>query len=188
MPPNRPPLQPPAPEADYEAAYEASFDEPHQPKRPRPGPLAAKLTGLAASVGTMAYTAGAGTGNAHLAYDGTVILAQAEALGRALDKLARENPAIRRALEKMVATTAWTELGMVSASILVPIMACHGFLPADAATVMGAAPPPPRPPRSPKARASDNGNAEAEPEQFGTVVDLGGGQAGGTTTFSGPGL
>lgn len=62
-------------------------------------------------------------------YDGQAILARSEALSGALDRLALENPKIRRALEAAMNGGAWGEVVMVVAPMAVAILCHHGILP-----------------------------------------------------------
>jgi hypothetical protein len=61
--------------------------------------------------------------------DGQAILTGAPELAAALDQLARENPAVKRVLEQLLATSAWGAVAMATAKILLPIAANHELLP-----------------------------------------------------------
>jgi len=50
---------------------------------------------------------------------------QAPILAKAWDNLAKENPAVRKALNSLLATSAWGEVAMVTAMTIIPIMDHH---------------------------------------------------------------
>lgn len=79
-----------------------------------------------------------------LAYDVVVIGQQSELLAAELVRLAESTPWLDRALRSAVKARESGKLLVLFTSIAVPIMANHGLLPADAATLVGA-PPPPQP-------------------------------------------
>jgi len=58
---------------------------------------------------------------------GTWIGKQAEVNAEAWDKLARENPNVRRTLERILATSAWGGVAMTTAMTLLPILEHHNF-------------------------------------------------------------
>lgn len=166
-----------APE-EAERRYESSqgapggFEEsPVAPKGPSAGPLKAKLTGMIASLGTTVWTMGQARQSPAVVYDGTVIIARAEDLGAALDALAKENPRVRKALEAMVATSAWADVAMVSVSIVLPMLAAHGILPAETATMVGAPEPPPRPDPAPEVITPNGADPASSDVGFHTPVD-----------------
>lgn len=76
------------------------------------------------------------------AYDGQRILAGAEDLAAALDKVAKEQPAVQRALEAVVTGSTWGSVALAAAPIIIPICANHGLIPPATAELVGAPPPP----------------------------------------------
>src|SRR5258708_13617508 len=58
---------------------------------------------------------------------GTWIGSQATANAEAWDKLARENPAVRRAIERFLVASAWGEVAMTTGMTLVPILQHHNI-------------------------------------------------------------
>lgn len=64
-------------------------------------------------------------------FDGEVIAENAHELAESWHKLAQQNPAVKRALEAMMQTGAWSGVLMTSAAVLVPILQNHGVIPAD---------------------------------------------------------
>jgi hypothetical protein len=143
-----------------------------------PGRPPASKTKLAPKLEEL-FSAGAAVGlmyamarsDERLAYDAQRALEGAERLALALDKAAQESPALRRALDMLVTTSAWGELGMALGSIVLPILANHGMLPEAAATLVGAPAPPPRPVREDPAPAA--GGNGAPPGQW-KPLDLSG--------------
>jgi hypothetical protein len=65
------------------------------------------------------------------AFDGEVVAENAHELAESWHKLAQQNPAVKRALEAMMQTGAWSGVLMTSAAVLVPILQNHGAIPAD---------------------------------------------------------
>lgn len=90
-------------------------------KAPRKGSLEQRLAGTIGLVGTVVYALDA--------FDGEQILVRGDALAKALDHLAAENPAVKRVLEAMMAGGAWGEVVMVVAPMAVAIMAHHNIIP-----------------------------------------------------------
>lgn len=61
--------------------------------------------------------------------DGLAILQGAERLSIALDKAAKQNPSVRRALEAALTGGVWAEVSFAVGAIAVPIAMNHGMLP-----------------------------------------------------------
>jgi len=101
------------------------------------------------SVGGLLTMAGVVRGNDVLTYDGQILLAGAEDWADAMEALAAENPQVRRVLEVVVATSAWSQVVTTTAAMVVPILAAHRILPPIAATVFGADLPPEPPAKAP---------------------------------------
>jgi len=89
--------------------------------RGRPASLEGKLEELFAGIGLMV-----GVVNME---DGLVITERAPDLAHAYNKLAQENKYIRDILQKLVETSAWSEVVFVTAAVLLPIAKNHGWLP-----------------------------------------------------------
>lgn len=71
-------------------------------------------------------------------FDGQTIIEGAPRLAASLDNLARQNPTVKATLERMLAGSAYGAVAASLGSILVPILAHHGLLPA----LPGILPPP----------------------------------------------
>ncbi len=71
--------------------------------------------------------------------DGNAIMQGSERLAGSLETLAKENPAIRKALEKMLKGSAWGGVVLASASIALPIAVNHGLIPQELAGIMSLA-------------------------------------------------
>jgi hypothetical protein len=97
-------------------------DAPPRPSSGRRQALAPRLEQLIGTVGFAVCMANM--------TDGTAILNGAPALASALDDLARENPRVRKVLEGLLATGAWSGVAIAAANIAMPILANHDMLPA----------------------------------------------------------
>lgn len=93
--------------------------------RPKAGgkvtPLRTQLLGTISLVGTVVFTIDP--------YDGQVILGRAEQVATALDHLAQQNPAVKRALLALTTGSSWGELVLAVAPIVLAIAAHHGLVP-----------------------------------------------------------
>lgn len=123
-------------------------------------PSVQRLEGLIGSIGAGLYLVNP--------YDAERVLAGGSELAESLHQVAKDNPAVRRVLNAALATTGWAQLGAALMPVLIPILANHGVLPAEAADAQGA----PRPPRAaggrptapapaPAAAAEGNGHQPA---------------------------
>lgn len=87
------------------------------PPKPRPGQLVKPFTDLYVTVGTMM-----------LPFDqvcGMAVVSSAPKCAEALEQLARENPAVRRALMAMVETSVWGAVLAAHAPILLAVAMHH---------------------------------------------------------------
>lgn len=164
---DRSPKPPPAPPADEQLAIvppDAPDAAPARPKRSRssssssagkpgrPTKAAAASRDAAALRDPLAemLNAGAGAlviygtvrGDDRLVYDGGIVASNADRLTDTLVQLATENAAVLRALQALVTGSRVSALVGTLAAVAVPIAACHGLLPASAAQLVGAPPPP----------------------------------------------
>ncbi len=73
---------------------------------------------------------------------------KADELAAELVALAEKNPSLYAALVTLVRGSQWAKLGGLVVSITIPIAANHGLLPVETVALVGAKPPPPRPPRT----------------------------------------
>lgn len=64
-------------------------------------------------------------------FDGEVVAENAHELAEAWFKLAQQNAAVKKALEAMMQTGAWSGVIMTSAAVAVPILQNHGVIPAE---------------------------------------------------------
>ena len=118
---------------------EDSTPEGSTTKRTRKSNLQPKLEALFLSIGMIV--------SFKCAFCGTEIIGkQAPALAKAWDNLAKENPAVRVALNKLLATSAWGEVAMVTAMTIIPIAEHHNF------SIM------------PKPRARPTSNSQVQPD------------------------
>jgi len=71
-------------------------------------------------------------------YCGDRILTQGPALTDSLVELSKQNPNVKRMLASLSQTSVWGGVIIASASLVLPIMAHHGLVPAPIASLMGA--------------------------------------------------
>ncbi|MFD7908342.1 hypothetical protein ACFV4G_39640 [Kitasatospora sp. NPDC059747] len=69
--------------------------------------------------------------------DGMVVLEGVPALAAALSKLAEENPAVKANLERALTAGAWSGVIAAALPILVGILANHGAVPKNIASMLG---------------------------------------------------
>jgi hypothetical protein len=64
-----------------------------------------------------------------LAFDGQVLLAKSDDVGKTISDIADKNPFIKRSLERLIGAGGMASIGAVCASLAIPILANHGMLP-----------------------------------------------------------
>lgn len=94
--------------------------------------LEKRLTEMYVSIGTMVIVADPTCGLA--------VVQAAPEIGAALDNLAKENKSVRKALEKMLQGGAWGGVIMAHFPIITTVLAHHGLLPEQVASVIGVEP------------------------------------------------
>lgn len=104
-------------EPGFDPDKEPGFDLPETPPY-RPSPLKNKLVQLYAGIGLGL--------SAFDPYCGSQIIANAEATGTAMDKLARENASVKRVLERLVATSVVLEVVSAHVPIMMAVAMHHG--------------------------------------------------------------
>lgn len=87
--------------------------------------------------------------------DGLAIIEGAERLSIALDKAAKQNPAVRRTLEAALTGSVWAEVAFASGAIALPIAVNHRILPSGLLGVVG---------MPEGSAASENGNGPHDSE------------------------
>jgi hypothetical protein len=95
---------------------------------PRRASLESRLQGTIASLGTSVMVAGAVAGEA-VSADGLLIVQAAPSLAAALDKIAKDNPAVAASLERMLTAGVWSGLIVALLPVLVGIAGNHGLIP-----------------------------------------------------------
>lgn len=65
------------------------------------------------------------------AFDGEVIAENAHGLAEAWYKLSQQNAAVKKMLEGMMQTGAWSGVMMTTAAVTIPILQNHGVIPAN---------------------------------------------------------
>lgn len=104
-------------EPTFDTDNEPGFEIPDTPPY-RPSPLKNKLVQLYAGIGLGL--------SAFDPYCGGQIIANAEATGIAMDKLARENASVKRVLERLVATSVVLEVVSAHVPIMMAVAMHHG--------------------------------------------------------------
>lgn len=99
------------------------------PAAPRPAALERRIRDFIESIGALVLIANVA--------DGTLIVMGAEQQAAALNSLANENATVKRALETMLAASAWGAVVTAFAPTLIGIAANHGALPAPLTTLFG---------------------------------------------------
>lgn len=99
-------------------------------------------------------------GDAVLMYDAQHLANHAEQLATQLDKLAQQNPAVKRVLESLLKASDSAELITLVGVIVVPLLANHGIIPAGLAQLVGAPPVPERPAPSKTSAPADEHQAD----------------------------
>lgn len=72
-------------------------------------------------------------------YDGSIVLAGADDLARALVSVAESNASVRKILEALVNASAWGAVATAVVAVALPIAANHGLVPAWGARMIGGA-------------------------------------------------
>lgn len=121
----------PGPDGEPEAETEAP---PKKGARPRPGTASptrkpSSPASLQAQLAELITGLGGAVAFAN-PVDGQIIADQADALASALDRLAKQNPMVRRVLQSLLIGGAWGEvLSVVVLGVVLPIAMNHGALP-----------------------------------------------------------
>lgn len=95
-----------------------------------PMPVKAEIASLLSMLGLGVY--------AYNPVDGRIIMEGADRLADALYNLAKESPAVRKALVAALAGSAWGQLGAALMPILLPIAANHGLVDSELVAKVGA--------------------------------------------------
>jgi hypothetical protein len=148
-PPKRPTTR--AGRAAAAAARKAANKAPREDKAPkgskvpRRASLETRLTGSLTTLGTMVAAAGAMTTPA-VQLDGVAIIQHAPSIAAALDKVAKDDPRVAQALERMLTAGVWSGLIAAMLPLVLAIAANHGAIPESIAAMLGATPADPTPP------------------------------------------
>lgn len=105
---------------------------------PRRASLETRLTGSLVTLGTMTAAAG-GMVNEAFTADGILIVEHAESIAKALDKVAKDQPHVAAALERMLTAGVYSGLIAAMLPVVIGIAANHGALPQSVAGLLGAA-------------------------------------------------
>lgn len=113
---------------------------------PRRASLETRLQGSLATIGTAVMVSGSMTSEA-ITKDGLLIVQNAPNIAAALDKVAKDDPRVAAALERMLTVGTWSGLIAAVLPVAVGIAANHGAIPGHVAALFGteAAPAEPEP-------------------------------------------
>jgi hypothetical protein len=73
--------------------------------------------------------------------DGFIIVENSKSLAMSWTALAQENPTVKRAINGLLETGAWSAALMASAAVVIPILDNHGYIPARFSQFVPSAPP-----------------------------------------------
>lgn len=104
--------------------------------RPRKADLENRLTTSLVTLGTGLTAAGAMTSPA-IAADGILVIRQAPDVSKALSDLAKNDPRVAAALERMLTVGTYGALVAAVAPLMIGIAANHGVIPAHVAGMVG---------------------------------------------------
>lgn len=147
-------------EARKKAERKPDKDKPKAAKAtPRRASLETRLSSAIASLGTGVAVGGLAMGNQAVQLDGASVIEHGPGLAQALDRLAKDDPRVAAALERMLTAGAWSGVVMASTPLLVAIAANHGLVPAQLAASLTGNPEQtaPEPPPASNGGASANG-------------------------------
>lgn len=126
-----------AAQAKAKAAAAGKDTKPKSAKpTPRRAPLEARLAASIASIGTMVMVSGALVSPA-ISADGLVIAQHSGSVAAALDKVAKDDPRVAAALERMLTAGVWSGLLGALVPVALGIAANHGAIPANIAAMLG---------------------------------------------------
>lgn len=105
-------------------------------RTPRQSSLETRLADSLTQVGVLVAGVGAGTGRAAVQADGLAVIRQAPALASALDGIAKDDPRVRAALERLLTVSTWGALVSACIPLVASIAANHGMIPAEIAALV----------------------------------------------------
>ena len=108
---------------------------------PRRASLETRLGGAIASLGTGVAVAGIGMGSEAVKADGLLVVEHSANVAKALDSLAKDNPAVAATLERMLTAGAWSGVIAACVPIAIGVASNHGMIPAGMAEALGAGQP-----------------------------------------------
>lgn len=104
----------------------------------RKSPLVTRLDGAINGLGLAVTVAGGISNNQPVIADGQVIIAHANNVATALDKVAQGDPRVKDALEKLLTAGAYGGLLTAMLPLALGIMGNHGIIPAGLGPLLGA--------------------------------------------------
>jgi hypothetical protein len=109
--------------------------------KPRKASLETRLAGNIATLGTVLAAAG-GMASPALSADGVLVVQHSASIAAALDKVAKDDPKVAAALERMLTVGTWSGLIAALMPLVLGIAANHGAIPPQLAAILGATTPP----------------------------------------------
>lgn len=123
------------------AAGTKADKQPKQAKAaPRRAPLETRLCGSLTTIGTLVAAAGSVSSPA-VGADGVAIITHAPDIAAALDKVAKDDPRVAAALERMLTAGVWSGLVAAMLPLVLAIASNHGAIPPHIAAFLGAGAP-----------------------------------------------
>lgn len=107
---------------------------------PRRASLETRLAGSIATMGTAVMVAGVATNEA-VQKDGLLVVQHSGSIAAALDKVAKDDPKVAAALERMLTAGVWSGLIAALLPLGLGIAANHGMIPEHVMTMLGAGVP-----------------------------------------------
>lgn len=107
---------------------------------PRRASLETRLSGSLVTLGTVVAATGSAVSPA-VVNDGVLICTHAPNIAAALDKVAKDDPRVAAALERMLTAGVWSGLVAAVLPLAIGIAANHGAIPAHLAGLLGAEAP-----------------------------------------------
>lgn len=117
--------------------------------KPRKADLETRLTGTLTSLGLAVSASGAMSGKDAVQDDGVAIISHAPSIAEALAKVAKNDPRVAAALERMLTAGVWSGLIAATLPLVVTIGANHGAIPESVAGLLAGQAPEPAPASGP---------------------------------------
>lgn len=104
---------------------------------PRKATLETRITDQIVGIGTIVAGIGAATGSTAVQLDGVLVIGHSANLSAALDQVAKNDPRVGRALERVLTVGTYGALIGATLPLALGIMANHGVVPPELAAQLG---------------------------------------------------